>query len=39
MAAIARQLNEDGVPTPRNGRWHPPGVKSVLAWSSSELSA
>jgi DNA invertase Pin-like site-specific DNA recombinase len=34
MAAIARQLNDENVPTPRNGRWHPPGVKRVLAWSS-----
>ena len=23
-AAIARKLNEEGVPTPRGGRWHPP---------------
>jgi DNA invertase Pin-like site-specific DNA recombinase len=34
VAAIARRLNEEGVPTPRNGRWHSPGVRRVLAWSS-----
>jgi hypothetical protein len=32
VAAIARKLNEDGVPTPRGGRWHSPGVKRALSW-------
>ena len=32
VAAIARQLNEDNVPTPRGGRWHSPGVKRALSW-------
>lgn len=35
VAAIARQLNDEGVPTPRGGRWHSPGVRRVLSWSSS----
>lgn len=33
---IARRLNEEGVPTPRDGRWHPPGVSRVLSWSSAQ---
>lgn len=32
--AIARQLNDEGVPTPRNGRWHPPGITRVLGWTT-----
>ena len=34
-AEIARILNREGVPTPRNGRWHPPGVSRVLSWSEA----
>lgn len=34
VAEIARKLNEEGVPTPRNGRWHPPGVSRVLTWQT-----
>ncbi len=36
VVPIARRLNEDGVPTPRRGRWHSPGVKRALSWSSDE---
>lgn len=32
VAEIARKLNEEQVPTPRNGRWHSPGVERVLSW-------
>ena len=32
VAAIARKLNEQNVPTPRGGRWHSPGVKRALSW-------
>lgn len=32
---IARVLNREGVPTPRGGRWHPPGVTRVLSWSEA----
>ena len=32
VAAIARRLNEDGVSTPRGGRWRPPGVARALSW-------
>jgi DNA invertase Pin-like site-specific DNA recombinase len=32
VAAIARRLNEENVPTPRGGRWHSPGVKRALSW-------
>jgi DNA invertase Pin-like site-specific DNA recombinase len=32
VAAIARKLNEENVPTPRGGRWHSPGVKRALSW-------
>ena len=35
MAAIARKLNEESVPTPRGGRWHPPGVARALSWVRS----
>ena len=31
-AAIARKLNEDGVSTPRGGRWHHAGVARALSW-------
>jgi DNA invertase Pin-like site-specific DNA recombinase len=34
-AEIARILNREGVPTPRNGRWHPPGVARVLGWEAA----
>ena len=33
MAAIARELNADGVPTPRGGRWHQPGIARALGWA------
>jgi DNA invertase Pin-like site-specific DNA recombinase len=29
---IADALNEEGIPTPRGGRWHSPGVKRALGW-------
>jgi hypothetical protein len=32
VAAIARRLNEEGIPTPRNGRWHHAGVLRALSW-------
>ena len=32
VAAIARKLNSENVPTPRGGRWHSPGVKRALSW-------
>jgi DNA invertase Pin-like site-specific DNA recombinase len=32
IAAIARRLNEENVPTPRGGRWHSHGVKRALSW-------
>ncbi len=35
VAAIARKLNEECVPTPRGGRWHSPGVKRALSWVRS----
>jgi DNA invertase Pin-like site-specific DNA recombinase len=35
VAGIARRLNEEGVETPRGGRWHPPGVSRVLSWSEA----
>lgn len=31
-AGIARQLNEEGVATPRGGRWHHGGVVRALSW-------
>ena len=34
VAEIARKLNEEGVQTPRGGRWHSPGVKRVLSWAA-----
>ena len=33
LAAIARQLNAESVPTPRGGSWFPSGVKRVLSWT------
>ena len=35
VAEIARILNREGIATPRNGRWHPPGVARVLSWSDA----
>ena len=35
LAEIARILNREGVPTPRNGRWHPSGVARVLSWQDA----
>ena len=34
-AAIARKLNEDGVSTPRGGRWHHAGITRALSWVRS----
>ena len=31
-AAIARRLNEEGIETPRGGRWHHAGVVRALSW-------
>ena len=31
-AAIARRLNEEGIETPRGGRWHHGGVVRALSW-------
>ena len=35
VAAIARRLDDENVPTPRGGRWHSPGVKRALSWVRS----
>jgi DNA invertase Pin-like site-specific DNA recombinase len=35
VAGIARRLNEEGVATPRGGRWHSPGVAQVLSWANA----
>jgi DNA invertase Pin-like site-specific DNA recombinase len=35
VSEIARILNQEGIPTPRNGRWHPPGVSRVLSWADA----
>jgi DNA invertase Pin-like site-specific DNA recombinase len=35
VAAIARQLNAENVPTPRGGRWHSPKIKRALSWVPS----
>src|SRR5262245_35649041 len=32
VAAIARRLNEEYVPTPRGGHLHSHGLKRVLSW-------
>lgn len=34
-AQISKALNVEGVPTPRGGRWHPPGVTRVLSWQQA----
>ena len=31
--AIVRALNSEGVPTPRGGRWHSPGVQRCINWN------
>jgi DNA invertase Pin-like site-specific DNA recombinase len=31
---IARILNDEHLPTPRSGRWHPSSVKRVLGWDT-----
>lgn len=33
---IADELNRRGVPTPRGGRWHSPGVKRAIEWGESK---
>jgi DNA invertase Pin-like site-specific DNA recombinase len=35
VKSIADALNEEGVATPRGGRWHPPGVARVISWSDA----
>jgi DNA invertase Pin-like site-specific DNA recombinase len=35
LAGIARTLNAEGVETPRGGRWHPSGIRRVLAWEQA----
>jgi DNA invertase Pin-like site-specific DNA recombinase len=35
VAAIARRLNKEGVPTPRGGSWFSPDVKRALSWVRS----
>jgi DNA invertase Pin-like site-specific DNA recombinase len=35
VAEIARVLNREGVPTPRGGRWHSPGIKRALGWEQA----
>jgi DNA invertase Pin-like site-specific DNA recombinase len=35
VSEIARKLNEEGIPTPRNGRWHSPGIARVLSWADA----
>lgn len=32
VAEIAQALNEEGIPTPRGGKWHSPGVKRAIGW-------
>jgi len=32
---IADALNAEGIATPRNGSWHPPGVRRVLSWGEA----
>ena len=34
-AAIARRLNQEGIETPRGGRWHHGGVVRALSWVRS----
>ena len=34
LAGIARQLNSEGIETPRGGSWFPSGVKRVLSWDA-----
>jgi DNA invertase Pin-like site-specific DNA recombinase len=35
VAGIARRLNEEGIESPRGGRWHSPGVKRALSWAEA----
>ena len=35
VAGIARRLNEEGIASPRGGRWHSPGVKRALSWADA----
>jgi hypothetical protein len=36
VAGIARQLNDEDVPTPTGrGRWHPPGVARALRFAAA----
>ncbi len=35
VAGIARRLNEEGIESPRGGRWHPPGIKRALSWAEA----
>jgi DNA invertase Pin-like site-specific DNA recombinase len=34
LSEIARILNDEHLPTPRGGRWHPSSVKRVLSWDT-----
>lgn len=34
LSEIARILNDEHLPTPRGGRWHPSSVKRVLSWDA-----
>jgi DNA invertase Pin-like site-specific DNA recombinase len=35
VTGIARRLNEEGIESPRGGRWHSPGVKRALSWADA----
>ena len=35
FAGIARQLNDEGIETPRGGSWFPSGIRRVLAWEKA----
>ena len=34
LSEVARILNDERLPTPRGGRWHPSSVKRVLSWDT-----
>ncbi|GAJ05516.1 unnamed protein product, partial [marine sediment metagenome] len=37
MGAIARELNQNGVPTKRGGRWYPGTIKLILDRGTSKF--
>ncbi|MBA7560049.1 hypothetical protein ES708_01668 [subsurface metagenome] len=37
MGAIARELNQNGVPTKRGGRWYPGTIKLILDRGASKF--